>query len=86
MPLQNSGMDIKDMKIGTRISTETVFKGPATDLFLNGDFDLGKHWGAKLMCPKGDDCAFAHVEEKQQKQDKNGKIIISKFAKFASHS
>ena len=37
MPLQNSDMDIKDMKIGTRISTETVFQGPATvslDLFL----------------------------------------------------
>ena len=40
MPLQNSDMDIKDMKIGTRINTETVFQGPETvslDLFLNFD-------------------------------------------------
>jgi hypothetical protein len=28
MPLQNSDMDIQDMKIGTRINTETVFQGP----------------------------------------------------------
>jgi hypothetical protein len=45
MPLQNSDMDIKDMKIGTRISTETVFHGPATvslDLFLIVVHDLSR--------------------------------------------